>query len=205
MPSIEITNRLTVDGISFIDNETVTVDGVQRKEATKAVAKIGQLTTRTDSNTGIITMAGGHGFITGDHIDVYWTESGVNGTRRRMAATVTVNAVAVDLGTGDNLPTNLTAVTAQIPTEEEFLVTGNNVAAIGAKASRRGIIVFAESDGTEILAIDDNLDGTAGGGFQWFDGSGSANPLASADVAKVFFSNGDSSVANSLVALVGAN
>jgi len=199
--NVEVANRITIDGVNFVDSRSVTCDGSQRKAITKAAAKIGQLTTRTDNNTGVLTMNSGHGFATSDKLDVYWD----GGSRRGMDATVATNAVTVDGGAGDNLPTNLTAVTVSKPQEEEFLVTGDNVAAIGAKASRRGIIVFAASDGTELLVVTDNLDAAAGGGYQWFDGNGITNPLAGVDVAKVLFSNGDSSNANTMVAAVGAN
>lgn len=198
--AIEVANRITIDGVSFVDSQSLTCDGSQRKAVTKAAAKTGQLTTRTDNDTGVITATAGHGIIDG-RLDVYWD----TGSRRGMAVTVATNALSVDLGAGDNLPTNLTNVTLSQPQEEEFLVTGDNVAACGGKASRRGIIVFAESDDTEVLAIVDNFDATNGGGYQWYSGNGITNPLASADVAKVYFSNGDSGNANTMVASVGAN
>lgn len=200
MPTAEISNRLSLDGISYVETADVECDGTQRKECAKAAAKTGQLTTRTDNDTGVITATTGHGIVNG-RLDVYWD----GGHRRGMTVTVATDALSVDLGAGDNLPTNLTNVTLSQPQEEEFLVTGDNVQAIGAKASRRGIIVFAESDDTEILAIVDNFDATAGGGYQWFTGNGITNPLAGADVAKVYFSNGDSSNVNNMVAGVGAN
>jgi len=197
---VEVANRITIDGVNYVDARSVTCDGSQRKAITKAAAKTGQLTTRTDNDTGVITATAGHGIVNG-RLDVYWD----GGHRRGMTVTVATNALSVDAGAGDNLPTNLTNVTLSQPQEEEFLVTGNNVAAIGARSSRRGIIVFAESDDTEVLAIVDNFDASGGGGYQWFDGSGITNPLAGAAVAKVFFSNGNSASSNEMVAAVGAN
>jgi hypothetical protein len=110
------------------------------------------------------------------------TEGGVKGHRRGVTVgTVASLSVPIDGGAGDNLPTNLTAVTACVPTEEEFLVTGNNVQYIAAKASRRGIIVFADASNVEKHYIATELEGSStvnGGGYQWFTGNGVTNPLA---------------------------
>jgi hypothetical protein len=112
-------------------------------------------------------------------------------------------SVPIDGGAGDNLPTNLVAVTAQVPTEEAFLVTGNNVQYIFAKSTRRACIVFADSSNVELAAIEGEIDGLTGGGYQWFTGNGVTNPLAGDAVAKVFISNGSSAATNAVVVGVG--
>lgn len=202
MPSITIANRLTVDGVSYVDSRTITADGTQRMECTKVAAKSGTLTTRTDNNTGTLTMESGHGITTGDRFDLYWD----GGCQRAITAgTVAGLSVPFDLGVGDNLPIATTVITASVATEEEFLVTGDNVQAIFAKASRRGVIVFAEADDTEVLAIVDSLEESTGGGYQWFTGNGITNPMASADVAKVFFSNGSTAGTNEMITGVGSS
>lgn len=202
-----ISNRLTVDGTTYTTSLTVSSDGILRKGNTAvAVAKTGQLTTRTDNDTGTLTMTAGHGITTGQRLDVYWTEAGVKGMRRGMTVgTVATNSVPIDGGAGDNLPTNLTNVTAQVPTEEEFLVTGNNVQFIFAKSTRRACIVFADASDVEKGEIHAELEGDAGGGYQWYTGNGLTNPLAGDSVAKVFYSNGDSAVVNAIRVGVGAN
>ncbi len=207
MPSAAVVNRITVDGTTYTRSVNVAYDGPVRKEVTDiAVAKIGQLTTRTDNNTGTLTMASGHGIITGDRLDIYWTENDIKGHRRGVVVgTVASLSVPIDLGAGDNLPTNLTAVTAQVPTEEELLVTGDNVQFIACKSSRRGIIVFADVSDVELAAVYTELEGTTGGGYQWYTGNGLTNPLAGDACTKVFFSNGDSAVTNSLIAGVGVD
>lgn len=207
MPTATINNRITVEGRTYTRATTVAADGIALKEQTAVpAAKIGQLTTRTDNNTGTLTMASGHGITTGARLDIYWTEGGVKGHRRGVTVgTVAGLSVPFDLGAGDNLPTNLTAVTACVPQEEDFLVTGDNTQYIGAKSSRRGIIVLAQSDDTELLAVATEIEGSTGGGYQWFDGNGVTNPLAGASIAKVFFSNGDSAGTNAMVATVGVS
>ncbi len=66
----------------------------------------GQLTTRTDADTGVVTVISdsdtGHGITTSSTVDVYWQ----SGQRIGMSVTaVTAKAVTVDGGAGDDLPT----------------------------------------------------------------------------------------------------
>src|SRR5678815_5092823 len=114
MASAIIKNNLTVDGTTYSRNTTVTADGVVRMDKTGAnvlaAAKVGQLTTRTDNDTGTLTMVAGHGITTGARLDIFWEEAGVKGARYGVTVgTVATNSVPFDLGAGDNLPTNLTA------------------------------------------------------------------------------------------------
>lgn len=210
MPTATISNRLTVDGTTYTQATSVSADSVIRTEKTGATAlaaaKIGQLTTRTDTNTGTLTMASGHAITTGQRLDVFWEEAGVKGARRGMTVgTVAGLSVPIDLGAGDDLPTNLTAVTAQVPVSEAFLVTGNNVRYIFARATRRACVVFTDVSDVELHAIEGELDGTStqGNGYQWYTGNGVTNPLAADAVAKVYMSNGDSAGTNNVVAGVG--
>ena len=51
--------------------------------ATLNPAKVGALTTRTDNTTGTLTMSAGHGLLTGNRLDLYWTNAdGSLGARR---------------------------------------------------------------------------------------------------------------------------
>jgi hypothetical protein len=87
---------------------------------TLAAAKTGTLTTRTDNDTGTLTMTAGHGITTGQTLDVYWA----GGQRRGMTVgTVATNSVPIDGGAGDNLPANTTAITAMVPTSVPFLLS----------------------------------------------------------------------------------
>ena len=47
--------------------------------------------TKTDANTGTATLASGHGLLTGDEVDVYWTD----GLRYGMTCTVNGDDVTV--------------------------------------------------------------------------------------------------------------
>lgn len=210
MANAIIRNNLTVDGVTYTRSMTVTADGVVRIDKTGdnvlAAAKIGQLTTRTDNDTGTLTMDSGHGITTGNRLDLFWEENGVKGARYGMTVgTVSVNSVPIDLGAGDNLPTNLTAITAFVPIQEELLFTGNNAQFAFAKSTRRGIIVYTTSAPATVKAVVDELESDSGGGYQWVTGEGVTNPFAGVSVARVYFSNGDSSGTNSMVAGAGVS
>lgn len=203
-----ITNDLRMDGITYRLSTSVVADSTIRIDKTGdnelPVAKVGQLTTRTDNDTGTLTMVTGHGITTGARLDIFWEEAGVKGHRRGVVVgTVATNSVPIDLGAGDNLPTNLTAVTACVPTEEILLADGDTVQCIGVKSSRRGVVVFADSSDVELHFVATELEGASGGGYQWYTGNGVTNPLAGDTIAKVFFSNGDSTYTNAMQAMVG--
>jgi hypothetical protein len=189
--SMTITDRASVAGRTFPSVEVITTDGAVIKEPTVAAAKVGQLTTRTSNTQGTLTMASGHGFTDADRLDVYWA----GGSRRGMVVgTVSVNSVPLtDSGSGDNLPTNLTAITAMVPREEEFVVTGDDVSALAFYSNKRGTIVLAESDDGEVaFKVIGGATGTQQS-YIWSASRDPVNPVASGDITKVFFSHSDSS------------
>lgn len=91
-------------------------DGVIGHEVALPAGDTGQLTTRTDAETGTITMDDGHGITTGMIVDLYWDGGYRYGVT---VGTVSSNSVPIgadDSGAGDDLPTNLTelVVTPQV-------------------------------------------------------------------------------------------
>lgn len=206
MANARILNKLIIGGETYTRDTDIPADGSNYRDKVMEAAKTGQLTTRTDNNTGTLTMSASHGITTGARLDVYWEENGVKGSRYGMTVgTVSVNSVPIDLGGGDNLPTNLTNVTAQVPLSEELTFTGNNAQFAAAKCNKLGLIVFTQSDDTLIKAVQDELEDDRGGGWQWYTGSGITNPFASVTNGKVYFSNGDSSTTNTMRAEVGTS
>jgi hypothetical protein len=163
----------------------VSAEAVQSRSVTLAAAKTGNLTTRTDANTGTLTMDGGHGITTGARIDIYF-EGGCQ--RGVTVGTVSVNSVPFDSGVGDDLPDDESEVTVMVCDEEAHAITGDNAKAVLVYGPARSTVVFAESDDTEVLGVTI----PAGGAFHWFDGCGLDNPLASGTITKIFLTHGDS-------------
>ncbi len=189
----------SVGGRSFSTNLSVTGDNRHPSSPTVGVAEAGTLTTRTDANTGIITMtSGGHTIATADIVDVYWTLLGVDYQRRHMTVgTVATTSVPIDGGAGDDLPATTTALTIKKEVKEgELALDGDDVVGIAMKApSYRGQITIRQSDGTEILSK--NL--AAGAAFIWSDTSGETNPVAGSTIGNVTFTQAGTSASQEMV------
>lgn len=157
-----------------------------------APAKTGTLSTRTDNDTGTLTMAGGHGITTGARLDIYWT----GGSRRGVTVgTVATNSVPFDGGAGDNLPIATTPITAMVPVEEPLPATGNDVVGILIASDVYGTIVLADGSDEELLVK--QIGGSANDAekaYAWYAARDPVNPIAGDTVAKVFFSHGSSTL-----------
>jgi hypothetical protein len=108
---------------------------VARQGTGEAVAEVdllpgaaGELTTRTDDDTGTVTMdAAEHGIETGEIADIYWT-----GGRRYgvTVGTVAGTAVPIDAGAGDNLPITTTEMVVVRQQQVNISIDGDNSAIV---------------------------------------------------------------------------
>ncbi len=184
----------------FSTTQTVTTTGGVIRDPTLGAAKVGELTTRTDNNTGILTMAAGHGITTAARLDVYWTNTdGTQGYRYGMVVgTVSGNTVPIDLGGGDNLPLVNTAITAMVPQEEEFTIAAADLEFLGARAPDPSLFVFADSGNVAVkVCLVESLTNA----YQWNSLMEASNPLGSTDITKVFLSRGTATRTGQLVAV----
>jgi hypothetical protein len=182
--TLRVNESISLGGRSAASRTTIEGEGLASKEVTIAAAKTGQLTTRTDNDTGELTMDSGHGITTG--------------ARGMTVGTVATNAVPIDGGAGDNLPTNLTSITACVPQEEALAVEGDDVTAIEYYASKRGTIVLADGSDVELAASNDGLGLGEERSQVWYETRNPTNPLSGDTVAKAFFSNGDATASATL-------
>lgn len=175
-------------GEQFTQTLSITSNGGEvEQESTIPAAKGGTLTTRTDANTGEMTLESGHGITDSDVVDVYWS----GGSRRGMTVgTVASLVVPIDGGSGDDLPAQDTVVATMIPVTKDFVVTGDNVEFLAVKSPVPGAIVLQESGPTEIAAATYLITEENGGGRAWISGGGVTNPLASKTTINVKFSHG---------------
>src|SRR6187399_742202 len=98
---------LQAGGVSIQSAAVRTGDGVIGIEATLPAAVAGTLTTRTDNDTGVVTVES-HSILDTDTVDVYWS----GGMRKDVDVTaVTATTISIDAGTGTNLPIATTPVT----------------------------------------------------------------------------------------------
>lgn len=151
----------------------------------------GTLTTRTDNNTGVATIAGGHGLTSGDKVDVFWS----GGFRYGMDATVATDDITIDGGVGDNLPVLTTAlvVTKQVPINTS--IDGDNIQVIGVAlesasvgSTGKGHLDFQDDTDTTVLAMSLVADAP----LVWNVAGGQANPFAGAPIVSCQASNGSS-------------
>jgi hypothetical protein len=195
---VKIDKTVTIDGVKQTQSLTVTADNRTSISPTSiGAAKTGQLTTRTDNDTGTLTMASGHGITTGARLDLYWFNSDgtVLGHRRGiLVGTVSTNSVPIDAGAGDNLPTNLTNIKAMVPNSETVSVVGANAVHVSFTCDLPAVVVFAQADNTEIAYK--VFTAADGGSWSWTSGvDDAANPVTGQTVGKVFVSQGSSAAA----------
>lgn len=78
--------------------------------------KAGTLSTRTDNETGTLTLGSGHGITTAATIDLFWDGGARYGITVGTVSGTSVPIGADNAGTGDNLPTQGTAIVASMRT-----------------------------------------------------------------------------------------
>jgi hypothetical protein len=151
MPNLTVRTSVsgfaTGSGYTSIDADA----GELAAPASVPAAVSGTLTTRTDNDTGTLTMSTGHGITTGQRVDFYWT----GGTRYGVTVgTVSGNSVPFDLGAGDNLPIATTAITVGKPVQTAFDLTGDDLTALfaGGNGAARAYFVFADAE-SDLYAI----------------------------------------------------
>jgi hypothetical protein len=181
----------SLGGLTF-SNGTVRRTGATETNATATLAagSAGTLTTRTDDNTGEVTLSAGHGQTSGTY-DVFWS----GGCRRGMTGTVTVNALALDLGAGDVLPADETAVVVDKQEVLDFDSLNTSIVLAAVSQQRRASVEFQEEAGTAILSLDLGRAGVDGEPFLWADDTHVANPFG-AVISKIAVSNGSSGGTN---------
>lgn len=198
--------QITINSRTYSIQGNVASDVAPQVDVSLAAAKTGTLTTRTDATTGTLTMSSGHGITTGARLDFYWDISGVKGKRIGVTVgTVSTNSVPFSGGAGDDLPVNNSAITAQVPDQENITLTGSNVVLITfqlpAPTGERATVVLA-SAGADELQI--NLDETTDT-YIWSTQDGSSNPISGDTITKVFLSHARSDAACNVRGQIGYN
>lgn len=172
-----------VGGEQFAESVSLSGDRQGGGKWSVPAAKPATLTTRTDNDTGTLTLATGHGFVNGDVVDLYWAA----GKRRGMTVgSATGTTLVADGGSGDNLPTAATALTVCKRVTKTISFVGDDLLLLLAHGEAKGTIVFASGADAELLVV--NIPDT-NRMISWYSGSGITNPLAGVTVAKVVLSH----------------
>ena len=151
--------------------------------------KTGTLTTRTDNDTGTLTMVSGHGLTTGDKVDIFWA----GGSRYNVTVgTVSGNSVPIDVGSGTNLPSTSTAVVVCKPQQFSCQVDGDLVVAVGFGSTNKIIVTFFDASNAVLLS----KEVVAGQIWSWDENTVDTNPFAGMAVSYVKLSNGGTAAAD---------
>lgn len=187
MPNARLNMRMEVGGVSI--NGTISRDntGQDGQSVDVAAAKTGELTTRTDDNTGTLTMDPGHGILTGAKVDIYWTSGGITFCQRNVTVgTVSVNSVPFDLGTGDNLPVVNTDVVVSVHTEVFMSFSGDEIDILAFVLAKDGRIEFYDGGS----AVGSSIPLTAGEPQYFASGGMYTNPLTGENVTHFIVTHG---------------
>jgi len=186
MTLAQITSTISVAGVTVNSVTQRTAAGLIGQAPTLAAGLAGALTTRTDADTGIITMTDAeHGITDADTVDVYWSD----GVRYGLTVTlVDGTAVSIDVGDGDNLPEGEDpAVVVGVRQEIDVDFDGDLVELIAAHCPKRAHVEFLTGADASILA----QELTANEAFTWAADSGHANLLTGDPVGKIQVSCGE--------------
>ncbi len=171
---------------------TRTNSGMIALEDTLNVAKTGTLSTRTDNNTGTLTMDSGHGITNGQIVDIYWS----GGVQRTVTVgTVSTNSVPFDLGIGDNLPIATTAVTVCVQKAINLAIDGDNADIVAViletvdKSLRTAANVQFLDAAADVIA---EIDLVANVPQVWDIEGGSANPFTGDPITNLKATQGNS-------------
>lgn len=183
--------NLSGGGLSIGGSQVVQGDTSNPYELTVPAAKAGSLTTRTDNDTGIVTVASGHGILDTDVVDLY--DSAGQLLRKDMDVTaVTSTTISVDGGSGDNLPIVSTAVKVAKQMTVGVFIDRSAIQIFGIElkvpgATTQGRALFLDSGPASVA----DLELTANSGIIAHVAAGATNPL-SADAVSLKITNGNS-------------
>jgi hypothetical protein len=193
--------QLSSGSLSIGGQEVINADTNNPLEVTIPAAKAGTLSTRTDNDTGIVTVASGHGITTSDKIDLY-DATGVIIRKDMDVTAVGGTTVSIDAGTGSNLPIATTAVrVAKRVLISPVFYDASGIQIFGIQlavpgATSKGRANFLSS----VPASVGDMSLTANKGLITNVAAGATNPL-SADAVAVHVTNGNDSIDGTLTVI----
>jgi hypothetical protein len=194
MPTGTIHIIASIGGTTIDETVKRSADNPQVYEIALPPGKPGKLTARTDNDTGVVTLAAGHGIQTGNVVDVFWA----GGVRHGMSATVDGNAVTLDVGTGDDLPAQDADLVVTPQVAINATIDGDAAAAVVASCTKRAHLDLRDAANATIKAL--NLG--ARQPWAWWADSGADNPLTGNVITNAKASNADGAEAATLTILV---
>lgn len=184
MPALQVSNSYQGGGIALQQGFNIEAEHPNPFDVPVTAAVPGTLSTRTDNDTGVLTVASGHGITDDDTVDLYDSATG-DLIRKDMDVTaVTGTTISIDAGSGSNLPVQDTAVIVCKQTLINSLIDGDAIQFIVIGLDLPGV---NQAKGRAIFELADDSDvfeATLQGPMAWNVAGGQANDFAGAAVAK---------------------
>ncbi len=160
MTTLQITRSVSGIGGAISASFNRTADGGSAREVSIPAGKAGTLSTRTDNETGTLTLGSGHGIVTGQIIDLYWATGARYGITVGTVSGSSVPIGADNSGSGSNLPTAATAIVASPRVNVEVPLAAANMQFLAVQmlfssplVTSAGVIRFFDVSSTEIITI----------------------------------------------------
>lgn len=152
-PAYTLTTAIAVNGTTYRRVDEVETIGQIVAGRTLAAGKAATLTTRTDNDTGILTVASGHGILDTDYVCFSWVDATTGDLQCRFrldVTAVTSTTISIDAGTGVNLPTANTVGVVSVVQNSPFEV---DVTQSSPDATRPDRLVFVNASGSGTSAV----------------------------------------------------
>lgn len=184
-----VTVGVNIGGTSRSKTITRTGTTWTHAEASVTAGQTGTLSTRTDDDTGILSVVS-HGIAEVDKVDVGWVEASTfNRARTRMdVSSVTADTLTIDGGSGYALPVADTAIVVGARYAITFACDGDKVSLISlhsappsGQTESRAMVDFMTSAPVTIKTCDLEDDEP----FAWASNSPITNPLAGQSVGRI--------------------
>jgi len=215
MPQGSLLKSLTLGGRSWSNQGAILreFDSLIDLAIDLPAGKTGDLTTRTDDETGSITMdSASHGITTGAIVDIYWTGGVRYGVTVGTVSGTTVPIGADDSGSGDVLPSQATElvvteqVTFQCPVDGDAVEIFGAILQCASDANAVGHLQLQDTGDAEIAEFDLVEVSNATGLANCYDiTGGDTNPLTGNPITQGLASNGSSTAAAKLYLTFGIN
>lgn len=185
-------------GLTIQQNSLVSGDTSNPYEINVPAALAGTLTTRTDNDTGILTVASGHGITDADTVDLY-DENGALIRKDVDVTATTATTISIDAGTGDNLPAEDEIVNVAKQVALSPNIDGDAIQILGIVlevpgATTEGRILFEDAAGDDIA----DLELTANNGLIYHVAAGATNPFTGDPITAAKVTNGNTTLAGTL-------
>jgi hypothetical protein len=152
----------------------------------------GTLTTRTDADTGIVTVLAGHGITTSDTVTLFWA----GGVRRGLTVTATAaTTISIDVGAGADLPAVSSVVTIAKEVVTSLGHIGNDLAIFAIHSVNRLMANIRDATPATILALD--IAGRES--FAYISTFSGTNPFAGETLVTAVLANGGTTAATATI------